>query len=301
MGRTMLGVGPGSLPTDAAMLGIPWPSTRQRMIESWQAVHHLLTNDEPLTMETDWFTLDDAVLQLAPFSNPTMEIAFTAMESPFGPSLAGKYGASLISLSAMTAKGFGSLARHWSVVEENAAEHGQVVDRSNWGVCAMIHVAETREQAKAEVARGLPGFANYSAGISERTFEWQQPEDGAPVPTGPPTVDDLIAAFGGTQIACIGTPDDAIKMISNMVELTGGFGRLLLFTATDWAAQDALFRSMELFAREVMPVFQNSTHRAIRSMERAMATREERVAVQRASIKAAQENYSGTPTAVPGS
>ena len=101
-GRTMLGVGPGSLPTDAAMLGIPWPSTRQRMVESWEAVYHLLTNDEPLSVETDWFTLDDAVLQLAPFSNPTMEIAFTAMESPFGPSLASKYGARLIPLSAMT-------------------------------------------------------------------------------------------------------------------------------------------------------------------------------------------------------
>ncbi|MSW83887.1 MAG: LLM class flavin-dependent oxidoreductase [Actinobacteria bacterium] len=293
-GRTMLGVGPGSLPTDAHMLGVPWSETRKRMVEAWEAIYHLLTNDEPLTMETDWFTLRDAQLQLSPYSDPTMEIAFTAMESPFGPSLAGKYGSSLISLSGLSAKGFASLANHWNVVEEQAVAHNQVVDRSNWGVVAMIHVAETREQAKREVEKGLPGFAMYSGAVSERTFEWLEPEEGAPVPEGPPSVDDLIAAFGGTQIACIGTPDDAIEMISNMAEMTGGFGKLLLFSATDWTSQEANFRGLELFAREVMPAFQGSNRRPMAFMERAMASREAAVAEQRASIQEAQASYTGT-------
>jgi len=298
MGRTMLGVGPGSLPTDAAMLGIAWSETRKRMVESWQAIHHLLTSEEPLTMETDWFTLRDAALQLQPYSSPTMEIAFTAMESPFGPSMAGKYGSSLISLSGTTASGFAALSRHWSVVEEQAAEHGQAVDRANWGLVTMIHVAETREQAKLEVSRGLPGFAAYSAGISERTFEWLEPGEDAPPPTGPPTIDDLIAAFGATHIACIGTPDDAIEMIQNLVEVSGGFGKLLLFVGTDWTSQEALFRGLELFSREVMPAFQGSSAPMLRSMERVMATRDERVATQRKSIKAAQEAYTSDAPAV---
>lgn len=290
-GRTMLGVGPGSLPSDAKMLGIPWNETRKRMVESWEAVHHLLTSDEPLSMETDWFTLDEAVLQVQPYSCPTMEIAFTAMESPFGPSLAGKYGASLISLSGVTATGFAALGRHWTVVEEQAAEHGQTVDRKNWGVVTMIHVAETREQAKREVERGLPGFAAYSAGVSERTFEWLEPDPDAPEPSGPPTIDDIIDAFGSTHIACIGTPDDAIAMIQNMVDITGGFGKLLMFAGTDWTSQDALYRGLELFSREVMPAFQGSSAPMVRAMERALATRAERVAEQRASIKEAQQSY----------
>lgn len=293
-GRFMLGVGPGSLPTDAHMLGVPWSETRKRMVESWGAIHHLLTSDDPLTMKTDWFELNEAALQLQPYSQPTMEIAFTAMESPFGPSIAGQYGASLLSLSGTKAGGYASLGRHWSVMEEKAAEHHQVVDRSNWRVVTMLHVAETREKAKEQVERGLPGFAAYSAGISERTFEWLEPDPDAPAPTGPPSVQDLIDAFGGTEVACIGTPDDAIEMIENLVKVTGGFGKLLLFTGTDWTSQSDLNRGLELFAREVMPHFEGSYNSTVRSMERAVATRELRVSEQRASIKQAQESYTAS-------
>jgi limonene 1,2-monooxygenase len=292
MGRTMLGVGPGSLPTDAAMQGIPWSETRARFLESFEAVHHLLTSDQPISMETDWFTLDDAVLQIQPFTRPTMELAFTAMESPFGPSLAGKYGAGLISLSATNAKGYASLGNHWAVVEEQAERHEQVVSRKNWRVVTMIHVAETREQAKREVTEGLPRFAAYSAGISERTFEWQQADPNAPVPTGEPTIDDIVDAFGGTQIACIGTPDDAIEMIQNLVDVTGGFGTVLLFAGVDWTNQEALNRGLELFSREVMPAFQGSSAPLVASMHRALETRDQRVSVQRASIAEAQRTYS---------
>ncbi len=298
MGRTMLGVGPGSLPSDAAMLGVPWAETRKRMVESWKAVHHLLTSDEPLTTQTEWFTLRDAMLQLKPYSDPTMEFAFTAMESPFGPSMAGRYGAGMLSLSATTARGYAALSRHWSVVEEEAARHGTVVDRSNWRVVVMLHVAETREQARREVERGLPLFAAYSAGISERTFEWLAPAPGAPAPTGPPSLDDIIGLLGGTKIACIGTPADAIEMIENLVKATGGFGKVLLFLGTDWTSQEALFRGLELFAREVMPHFDGSSASTVRAAERAVATRERRVAEQRASIKAAQDSYAATGEAV---
>ncbi|CAN5210968.1 LLM class flavin-dependent oxidoreductase [soil metagenome] len=290
-GRTMLGVGPGSLPTDASMIGVPWADTRKRMVESWEAIHHLLTSDEPLTMETDWFTLRDAVLQVEPYSLPTMEVAFTAMESPFGPSMAGKYGSSLISLSGVAASGYGALGRHWSVVEAEAEKHGQTVDRKNWGVVVMMHVAETREQAKKEVERQLPAFAAYSALISERTFEWLEGDPDAPEPTTEPTTQDLIDAFGSTNIACIGTPDDAIEMISKLQEVTGGFGRLLMFTGTDWTNQEALYRGLELTAREVMPAFQGSSTRPERAAQRSIETRAEKIVLQRASIRAANEKY----------
>jgi limonene 1,2-monooxygenase len=289
MGRFMLGVGPGSLPTDAAMLGIPWSETRSRMTESWEAVHHLLTSPEPLTTKADWFTLNEAALQLQPYSRPTMEFAFTAMESPFGPSMAGRYGAGLISLSATTATGYAALGRHWSVVEEQAARHGRTVDRSNWRITVMLHVAESREQAKAEVARGLPEHAAYIGAVSERTFEWMG--GGDEPPTAPPTVDELIAAFGGTQIACIGTPEDAIAMIRNLRQVTGGFGKVLVFSGTDWTSPEAQFRGLELFSREVMPAFQGSWDAPLRSRDRAIATRDERVAEQRASIEAAKARY----------
>ncbi len=137
---------------------------------------------------------------------------------------------------------------------------------------------------------GLPGYANYAAAVSERTFSWMQAPDPETV-TAPPTVDEIIEAFGGTHIACIGTPDDAIEMINGLVDVTGGFGKVLLMQGTDWSSQEANNRSLELFAREVMPVFQGSFESLDTSMQRVMATREARIAVQRASIEVAQEAY----------
>ena len=67
-GRVMFGVGPGALPSDAHMLGIPFDSQRARMEESLGAIVRLLTSDEPFSMKTDWFTLEDARLQLRPYS-----------------------------------------------------------------------------------------------------------------------------------------------------------------------------------------------------------------------------------------
>src|SRR5580692_590110 len=63
-GRVMLGCGPGQLTSDAHMLGIEADTQRPRMEEALRAITHLLRSDEPLTMETDWFTIRDERLQL---------------------------------------------------------------------------------------------------------------------------------------------------------------------------------------------------------------------------------------------
>ena len=66
-GRTMLGIGPGQLTSDAHMLGIPADAQRPRMEEALDAIMALFRG-ETVTRETDWFTLHDARLQLSPYS-----------------------------------------------------------------------------------------------------------------------------------------------------------------------------------------------------------------------------------------
>src|SRR5437588_7152115 len=77
-GRVMLGCGPGALPSDAFMMGIDPERQREMMEEGLEAILALLTADEPVTMETDWFTLRDARLQLRPYTQPHFEIAVAA-------------------------------------------------------------------------------------------------------------------------------------------------------------------------------------------------------------------------------
>src|SRR5437773_4773109 len=98
-GRTMFGVGPGALPSDAYMMGIDPVDQRRRMEESLEVMLKLFAG-EVVTAETDWFTLKDARLQLLPYTQPCFEIAVAAMISPSGPRLAGKHALSLLSIRA---------------------------------------------------------------------------------------------------------------------------------------------------------------------------------------------------------
>ena len=88
-GRTMFGVGPGALPTDAAMFGIDTRDTRRMMGESLDIIMRLLAG-ERVTAETDWFRLDDAKLQLDSFTQPRMDMAVTNVRSPSGARAAGR-------------------------------------------------------------------------------------------------------------------------------------------------------------------------------------------------------------------
>src|SRR4051795_1335618 len=51
-GRAMLGVGPGSLPTDSAMIGLTPTDTRELMDTNLDVVMRLLRGDEPVSVET---------------------------------------------------------------------------------------------------------------------------------------------------------------------------------------------------------------------------------------------------------
>jgi limonene 1,2-monooxygenase len=50
----------------------------------------------------------------------------------------------------------------------------------------------------------------------------------------------------------IGTPDDLVTAIRELVELTGGFGTVIGFIH-DWANREATARSWDLVARYVIP------------------------------------------------
>src|SRR5712692_8696306 len=65
-GRAMLGVGPGALPSDAAMLGIDPMTQRERMDEGLGVILRLLKSEEPVTAKGDWYELRDASLHLRP-------------------------------------------------------------------------------------------------------------------------------------------------------------------------------------------------------------------------------------------
>jgi len=98
-GRVILGVGPGALTSDAVMLGIDPARQREMMDESLNIIMRLFTETEPITYKSDWFEMNEAMLQLRPYQQPHLPVAVASAQSPAGPRLAGRHGASILSLS----------------------------------------------------------------------------------------------------------------------------------------------------------------------------------------------------------
>ncbi|MEU7817622.1 LLM class flavin-dependent oxidoreductase [Pseudonocardia sp. NPDC049154] len=236
-GRMMFGVGPGQLLDDATMLGIEPSTQRARMQESLEVILRLFAG-ETVTAKTEWFTLQDAVLQLPKYSD--FEIAVTGAVSATGPALAGRFGTSLLSLAATDPTGVERLAGHWDIVEEESAVHGHTPSRDNWRLLGPMYIAETVEQAKKDVQYGLKWLQDYMAHITPTalgTFD---------------TTDELVDVLNESGRGVIGTPDMAVEQLTRLQEKSGGFGTYL-FQGSDYARYSDTLRSYELFAEEVIP------------------------------------------------
>ncbi len=287
-GRVMLGVGPGALPSDAFMLGIDPAVQRDRMEESLSVILQLLRSDEPVTHESDWFTLRNARLHLAPFTQPHPEVAVAAMISPSGPRAAGKHGCSLLSIGATQRAGIDLLGHHWQVCEERADEFDQRADRRSWRVVSQVHVAETKEQAYRDVEYGLDQYYDYFRKVAALPM----------VPEGSP--DDLADQMNDSGAGVVGTPDDLIAFIESLDDLSnGGFGTFLI-QAHEWANPEATRRSYELISQYVMPHFQGSARRPAESKAYVAAHRAEFIGAAGGAIMSAIQQHAEEKAAKAG-
>jgi limonene 1,2-monooxygenase len=234
----MFGVGPGALVSDARMMGIE-PTLQRDMMDQSLAVLVKLLRGETVTHKTDWFTLQDARLQMLPYSQPSVEFAVASQVSPTGARAAGRHGLGLLSLGATSTGGFNALASNWAIAEEQAAIHGTQVDRAAWRLVGPMHVAETREKARENVRFGLAAWLAYF-------------RDVANLPMAPEGEGDPVDILINSGMAVIGTPDDAVSQLERLTKQSGGFGAFLQM-AHNWADWAETQRSYELIARYVMP------------------------------------------------
>jgi limonene 1,2-monooxygenase len=240
-GRVMFGMGPGALVSDARMMGIE-PTRQRDMMDEAIGVLVRLMRGQTVTHKADWFTLQDARLQLLPYSQPGVEMAVASQVSPTGARAAGRHGLGLLSLGATSTGGFNALASNWAIAEDQAAEHGNRMDRGAWRLVGPVHVAETREKARADVRFGLDAWLAYF-------------RDVANLPMAPAGEGDPVDILVNSGLAVIGTPDDMVAQIERLTKQSGGFGAFLQM-AHNWADWAETKRSYELIARYVMPKVQ---------------------------------------------
>ncbi len=259
-GRLIFGSGPGALPSDAAMLGIDPMRQRDMQDEALGVIIRLLRG-ERVSHESDWFRLLDAELQILPFQDE-IPMAVASSISPSGMRLAGKYGIGVLSIASNSSEGLLALPTQWSFAEEAAAEHGAIADRDQWRVLMAFHLAETVEQARNEAVDGFQRWNNeYNVRVLGRPDATHVDDKWALLDTA------TQRGASGAGAAVIGTPDDMVTAINQMIDLTGGFGTVIGFVH-DWVSPEANHRSWELFARYVMPEIQGRLEPLRRSAQR---------------------------------
>jgi limonene 1,2-monooxygenase len=237
-GRAMFGAGPGSLVYDAKMMGIDPARTRDRMIEALDVILPLMRG-ETVTKKTDWFNLQNAALNVLPYSDPYPELVIASSKTPNGSTAAGRLGVGMICVTAAQPDGFDSLSLNWQIACDEAADHGHTMDRSKLRLVAPVHLAETREQARANVQFGLEKYLEFSLALAPAKREMTKGRDAVGIVT---------EIRGGV----IGTPDDCIELIEKLQAKQGGFGCFLLL-AHNWADWEQTKKSYELYARYVIP------------------------------------------------
>jgi limonene 1,2-monooxygenase len=224
------------------VLDIDPMTQRDRQDEAIGVIRRLMRG-ERVTCKTEWFTLQDAALQLLPLQED-MPFAVASQISPSGMTLAGKYGIGIISLGSMSNEGLTALPTQWGFAEKAAREHGTTVDRKDWRVLLNWHIAETREKAIEEARHGLMRWHNqYIVATLQRpgAVAFKSPDDAIEQ-----------TAFAPGSAAVIGTPDDLVEMIRSVHEKSGGFGTAVGFVH-DLANPENTLRSWDLVARYVIP------------------------------------------------
>jgi limonene 1,2-monooxygenase len=240
-GRAMLGVGAGGgIPSDPYVVGVETAELQPRFAAAFDALMELLESTEPLTIQTPWFTLREAVLQIRPYTRPRMPVAIVTAKNPGTLQRVGRYGT--IWLTALPPS---DISEAWAHVEEGAEAAGRVSDRSQIRLNAIVHLADSRQEALDQVREGA----------AREQFEFAVPILGRRAPEIEPS--QWIEAMAQAPTVIIGTPEDAIEQIRTIEAASGGIGGLM-FMSKEWATREQTLRSWELLARYVMPEFQGA-------------------------------------------
>jgi limonene 1,2-monooxygenase len=177
-------------------------------------------------------------------------------------------------------EGFDALAYHWGIVEERAAAFGTQVDRADWTLVGPMHIAETDEQARADVKYGIEPWFRYFqkvAAFPQMTIPGEQ-------------LDDMIDIINDAGAGVIGTPERARAQVQRLWDQSGGFGCFLQM-GHEWANPAATKRSAELFAAEVIPHFQGQAQPTLDAAARASGVREELAQTQLQAIDHMTKKY----------
>ena len=248
-GRAILGIGPSNLVTDKRLFAIAQDTLYPMMRESVDLIVKFLETSDPFDHDGEFWSFRDMRLQLRSYQQPRLPLAIASTSgSDDVLDLAARHG--MILMSGVGKKRPKGLAENWARFGELATNYDKTPSRDNWRLATAMHLAESREEAWNEVRAGILREAEYFAKVGLKPVYESYP--------GQPIDEFTAESCVDMRDWVVGTPDDAIAWIENKQAETGGFGGVML-TTHEWADIFPIRRSIELFARHVMPQFRGHT------------------------------------------
>ena len=248
-GRIMLGCGPGVLPPDIKLFGLEQPELRPMMNESLDIILKLYREEGPISFEGEYWTIKEMEVQIKPYQQPHLPIYMVSSGSGNSIRVAAERGLGVIS-GVYSQPNALNISQQWQAYEDLATQAGHPASRQEWRLSTNIYVADTMDEALNDVSTGILNevrqyFFNIGAKATYEAYPGQ--------PADEITAEQIIEQRNWI----IGDPDHCIRRIKELEEATGGFGSLLM-VAVEWTSTQKWHRSLELFARYVMPQFNRS-------------------------------------------
>ena len=245
-GRAILGIGPSSLVTDKKLFNIDSDAARRMMAESADIIVRLLEADDPISHEGEFWQFNDLRLQLKSYQQPRLPLALPTTGGAESLDMAARHDMELWTPCGLNRPGDGVFTEFWQNFEGACERHGKTADRDNWHLVSNFYLADTREEAWADVSEGIMRETGYFTSIGFAPL--YEAYKGQPISEYTPQ------SVVERRDWVVGTPDDAIAWIEKKIADNGMFGGIML-TTHEWAGSEKLKRSLELFARYVIPHF----------------------------------------------
>lgn len=250
-GRAILGIGPSSLITDKKLFNIDSGAARRMMAESADVIVRLLEADDPISHNGEFWQFNDLRLQLKSYQQPRLPLALPTTGGAESLDLAARHDMELWTPCGLNRPGDGVFTEFWKNFEGASERHGKTADRNKWHLVSNFYLADSREDAWADISEGIMRETGYftSIGFSPLYESYK----------GQPVSEFTPQSVVERRDWVVGTPDDAIAWIEKKIADNGMFGGVML-TTHEWAGSEKLKRSLELFARYVIPHFNSGRY-----------------------------------------
>ncbi|OZM77104.1 LLM class flavin-dependent oxidoreductase [Pseudonocardia sp. MH-G8] len=237
-GRIDLGIGRGYQPGEFRGFGVDIAEKNAMFDEALEVLRLVWSADGPASHSGTYFSFEDAAPQPRPFQQPHPPL-WVATDSPGGLAMcaAQDWGVLLPQGTSLTVTE-GQMKRYADAL----ADAGCGPERARAYLARATHLAPTDAQAWAEAEGPYREFLGYADRLRQRGTEGRE--------TGGRSPFDLDADLRSSVL--FGSPETIISGLEAIREL--GIESVMLFMHMGGLPHEKIMASMDLFAREVLPV-----------------------------------------------